>query len=290
MAGVGSYLKNAFLFRWNLLAFIGGVAAAALSPWPDAFLPLIAAVELAFLMGMVSIPRFRQAIDAKEHAARTGQPTAKGRRVAPPSVTTLLKGIPLEARSRFEKLKRRCLEMRRIAHGVRGQTGPEPRADELRMPSLDRLLWVFLRLLVAQAAMARFLDSTDETELNSKLEQLRNRLEDVKESTDERIKASLHDSVAVAQLRLDNYQKADKNAQFVDLELDRIETKIQALVEMSVNRQDPDFLTSQVDAVAESMRHTETAISELQTITGLADVFEEPPPILEADLRGVVES
>ena len=145
-------------------------------------------------------------------------------------------------------------------------------------------------MLVAQAAMARFLDSTDETELNSKLEQLRNRLEDVKESTDERIKASLHDSVAVAQLRLDNYQKADKNAQFVDLELDRIETKIQALVEMSVNRQDPDFLTSQVDAVAESMRHTETAISELQTITGLADVFEEPPPILEADLRGVVES
>ena len=61
-----------------------------------------------------------------------------------------------------------------------------------------------------------------------------------------------------------------------------------ALAEMAVNRQDPDFLSSQVDSAADSMRQTEKAVSELQHLTGLADQLEEPPAILEADLREVL--
>ena len=82
--------------------------------------------------------------------------------------------------------------------------------------------------------------------------------------------------------------RAKKNADFVSVELDRIEGKIQALAEMAVNRQDPDFLSSQVDSAAESMRQTEKAVSELQHLTGLADQLEEPPAILETDLRQVL--
>ena len=74
----------------------------------------------------------------------------------------------------------------------------------------------------------------------------------------------------MGELRLDNYGRAKKNAEFVTIELDRIEGKIQALAEMAVNRQDPDFLSSQVDSAAESMRQTEKAVSELQHLTGLA--------------------
>jgi hypothetical protein len=57
-----------------------------------------------------------------------------------------------------------------------------------------------------------------------------------------------------------------------------------------VNRQDPDFLTNQIDSVAESMQSTEKAISELQQITGMVDELQEPPPILEADIRKVTGS
>ena len=63
------YLKEAFLFRWNLLLFLGGTAAAALTPLAPVLLPLVAAGELTYLAGLVSIPRFRAAIDAKRHAA-----------------------------------------------------------------------------------------------------------------------------------------------------------------------------------------------------------------------------
>jgi hypothetical protein len=126
-------------------------------------------------------------------------------------------------------------------------------------------------------------------EIASRLARLREDLAKAQGAGDDRIVRSLQDSIAMAELRLDNHERAKKNAQFVSIELDRIEGKIQALAEMAVNRQDPDFLSSQVDSAAESMRQTEKAVSELQHLTGLADELEEPPAILEADLREVLK-
>jgi hypothetical protein len=122
----------------------------------------------------------------------------------------------------------------------------------------------------------------------ARLEQLRKDFATAQSAGDERIVKSLQDSIAMGELRLDNFERAKKNAQFVSIELDRIEGKIQALAEVAVNRQDPDFLSSQVDSAAESMKQTEKAVSELQHLTGLADELQEPPPILESDLREVL--
>jgi hypothetical protein len=126
--------------------------------------------------------------------------------------------------------------------------------------------------------------------LSEKVTELGNQLKKAEADKDDRLIGSLRDSVALAHLRLDNYRKADKNAEFVAVELDRIEAKIQTLTEMMVNRQDPDLLTSQVDQAAQSMTDTESAIKELQTITGMADQLTDPPPILDADLGGVLRN
>jgi len=292
-AGIGRYLKEAFMFRWNVLLFLGGAAAALLSPWPDIFLPLVGAAELTYLAGLVSIPKFRTAIDVRAHqeteSVRRGPSATKA---AAPSVAGLVMSLPKPARQRFEKLHRRCLEMRSLAHGARGGTGTGGgTSDDIRTPALDRLLWVFLRLLVSQNALQRFLETTDEAEIVDQLDELRAGLDKAKANPDEadkRITRSLQDSVAVAELRLDNYRRTEKNAEFVSVELDRIEGKIQVLTEMSVSRQDPDFLSRQVDSVAESMKQTEKAISEIQHITGLTDELEEPPSILESYVKEVL--
>ena len=73
------------------------------------------------------------------------------------------------------------------------------------------------------------------------------------------------------------------------VEIDRIEQKIRAISEMSVSHQDPDFISSQVDSVTESMTHTEKAIREINHITGLTDEMESPPSILESDVPEVTE-
>jgi hypothetical protein len=289
-AGLARYLKEAFLFRWNLLFFAGAAAAAAMTPLPAVILPLVAIGELAYLTGLVSIPRFRAAIDAKVHAAITAAHGDTPSAQPPPlPLVTLLGGLPVDARVRFERLHARCLEMRGIAAGVRGAAGDHAgTGEEIRTPGLDRLLWLFLRLLLSKTALDQFLQTTNEAELSAKRTELRTSLQAAQQGGDDRIARSLQDSIAMAELRLDNYGRAKKNADFVSVELDRIEGKIQALAEMAVNRQDPDFLSSQVDSAAESVRQTEKAVSELQHLTGLADQLEEPPAILEADLRQVL--
>jgi hypothetical protein len=282
------YLREAFFFRWNLLLLAGGAAAAALTPVAAVLLPLVAAGELTYLAGLVSIPRFRAAIDAKQHARRTAT-SGPDQPPTPPSLLDLLGGLPPESRHRFERLHGRCVEMRAIAAGVRGATAGRPSApDEMRTPGLDRLLWLFLRLLVSKTALDRFLLTLDEKQITERAAELRKSLDAAQAGGDDRVIRSLQDSLATAELRLDNFGRARKNADFVSIELDRIEGKIQTLAEMAVNRQDPDFLSSQVDSAAESMRQTEKAVSELQHLTGLADQLEEPPPIMQTDLRKVL--
>jgi hypothetical protein len=283
-ANLKEYLKRAFLYRWNLLAFVGGIAASLLSPFPGGALPLVLAAEVAYLGGLVSIPKFRDAIDAQLYKEGQQPPPLSGQGNRE-SLVGIMSSLPPEARRRFEVLRGRCLEMRSIARGVGGHNNPA--TEDLSTPALDRLLWVFLRLLVSQQGLDRFLRSTSDAEIRARIEEIKARL--ATETADERFKRSLQDSSAAQELRLQNYKKASDNAEFVRLELDRIEAKIMALAESGVNRQDPDALTSQIEGVSESVQSTETAIRELQQITGLVDQMQEPPAILEADLRKVVQ-
>lgn len=276
-AGLKDYLKHAFLFRWNMLLFFGGVVGAMFSPWPDAVLPLVAAVEGVYLAGLTSSPKFRQAIDAAVYQAQRQPQLIENQR----ALKEMIASLPPEPRRRFEALRQRCVDMRSIAERVRGRSGG-PQGDDLGAAALDRLLWVFLRLLVSQEALRRFLEQTDLKDIRSRLEDAQRKLN--AGADDDRVKRSLEDSVSVQELRIENYQKAMKNADYVRVELDRIEAKIHALTEASVNRQDTEFLSSQIDSVAASMQSTEKAISELQQLTGIVDELQEPPAILLADL------
>ena len=71
-AGLFRYLKEAFMFRWNLLILGGASAAAVISGHPDIALPLVAAAEVTYLAGLTTLPRFQGAIDAKARAEERG--------------------------------------------------------------------------------------------------------------------------------------------------------------------------------------------------------------------------
>ena len=160
-AGMAAYVREAFFFRWNVLFFAGGVAAAAMTPIAGGLLPLVAArsspTSPASSRSDGSVPRL---------TPRCTQRRADRGRAAPaasPSLVTMLKGLPPDARARFERLHARCLEMRAIAAGVRGAAGDQAgSAEEIRTPGLDRLLWLFLRLLLSKTALDRFLQATNE--------------------------------------------------------------------------------------------------------------------------------
>src|SRR5216110_2980032 len=111
-AGIFRYLKEAFLFRWNLL-ILGGVSAAALITVGDAALPLIGAAEVVYLAGLATLPRFQSAIDAKARAEAdprvlSARPAAPDAAAARDRIVDVLKSLSEERRARFLRLRARC--------------------------------------------------------------------------------------------------------------------------------------------------------------------------------------
>lgn len=295
-AGLLRYLKEAFTFRWNLLVFGGAAAAAIVSGHADIALPLVAAGEVLYLAGLATLPRFQGAIDAKARAEERGLGGPSGNALQQPKVDArdkimeVLKSLTEDRRARFLRLRARCVEMSRIANAVRGETRDSSGAStELRTPALDRLLWVFLRLLLSEQAITRFLQAADEAGIDKTLGDLqvrrKKRADSVGEANqaDDRIIRSLDDSISTAELRKENVEKARNNAEFVATELDRLENKIAAVTEMAVSHTDPDEMSSRIDAISDGISQTEATIRELQTITGVQDA-DTTPSILDTDL------
>ena len=300
-AGLFRYLKEAFMFRWNLLLFGGAAAAAVVSGHADIALPLVAAAEVTYLAGLTTLPRFQAAIDAKARAETGDGPgarisgtmraqTPEGEGNARDRILDVLKSLTEDRRSRFLRLRARCVEMSRIANAVRGDTRDASGAShELRTPALDRLLWVFLRLLLSEQAISRFLQAADEGAIDKTVADLKvrrkKRADSVGEANqaEDRIIRSLDDSIATAEARKENVDRARQNAEFIATELDRLENKIQAVTEMAVGHSDPDEMSSRIDAISEGISQTEATIRELQTITGVSDA-DTTPSILDADL------
>jgi hypothetical protein len=320
-AGLFRYLKEAFLFRWNLLLLGGAAAGAVLVGHPDVALPLVAAAELTYLAGLTTMPRFQAAIDAKARAEERGLGAPEAPRAqdagqaavsARERIVEVLKSLAEDRRARFLRLRARCVEMTRIANAVRGETQDASGAStELRQPALDRLLWVFLKLLMSEQAIARFLQAADAAQIQHTIDDLSGRIKkreaqvaaagpvgpagsegtpqaasvpaSATERDADRILRSLQDSLATAQLRRDNLTKAQGNAEFVAAELDRLENKIQAVTEIAVSHSDPDEMSSRIDAIAEGISQTEQTIRELQNITGMT-AADDTPSILDADI------
>jgi hypothetical protein len=292
-AGLWRYLKEAFLFKWNMLLFGGATAAAVLTGHPDIALPLVAAAEVTYLAGLSTMPRYQAAIDAKARAEAGFGPkpvTPESQQSARDKILEVLRALTDERRQRFLRLRARCVEMQRIANQVRGDTSdPSGAAAELRTPALDRLLWVFLKLLMSEQAIGRFLQAADEaaiqrtlTDLNDRIAKRTALVPEADRPTD-RILRSFADSVATTEMRRENLLKARTNAEFVAAELDRLENKIAALTEMTVSHTDPDAMSSRIDAISDGISQTEATIRELQQITGMA-ADSETPSILDVDI------
>jgi hypothetical protein len=286
-AGFFKYIKKAFSHHWNLLALAAGAALGFISGHPDVVLPLVAAGEVVYLAGLSTHTRFQAAVDAEEHKAARLQDTAKTAEKA----EAMLRILSDNDRIRFEKLRGQCAQLSKISRGVKGETvGDAPGlVDGLQMESINRLLWIYLKLLYSKNALEQFFATIDEQEIRRTIEKANKRLAAMGEpSQDEKPgevkrRKSLQDTLATSQARLDNYERAQDNHEFIELELDRLYSKIAGLGEMGVNRQDPNSITHEVDAVSASVEQTEKAMGELEFLTGLTAQDEAAPELLGED-------
>jgi len=278
------YVKTAFLNRWNLLAFLSGAAFGVICGRPDVALPLVAAAELGYLGLLASHPKFQHYVDA-QHAKTARQAASQAGQEA---LARIMGSLPRKSVERFEALRSQCLELQHLAGQLRQPVQPAAGRplEEFQLAGLDRLLWLYLRLLYTQFALGRFLERTNERVMRQDIESLEKRIADLPVDQasvqSQRIRTTLEENLQTCRARLANLVKARDNFQLVEVQIEQLENKIRALSEMAVNRQEPEFVTSEVQQVAASMLATERTMNELQFATGLAALDSETPELLRA--------
>ena len=104
--------RSAFLYHWNLLAFLGGMGFAALTGHPDVFCA-------AGPGGRGRLPRPARdppQVPEVRRSPRRPRRSASRERPAPSSdAQRILRALPEKLVKRFESLRSRCLELRQIA-------------------------------------------------------------------------------------------------------------------------------------------------------------------------------
>jgi hypothetical protein len=258
---------------------------ALISPAPDVLLPVVAAGELAYLGMLGTHPKFQAYVNAQD-AKQTREATSVSSQQTLDRITSAL---PKELLDRFLALRARCLELQQIASELKhtGNDETEMPFEHHQVAGLDRLLWIHLRLLYTQYALYRFLKQTSEEQIQADIKRLETRLAELPTSAEsdqqQRVRKALEDNLQTSRDRLANLKRARDNFDLVKLEIDRLENKIRSLSELAVNRQEPDYISGQVDQVAASMLETEKTMNELQFVTGL-DTVDQAPALMENDV------
>lgn len=199
----------------------------------------------------------------------------------------MLSALSYDDRQRYERLRSLCIQLRKIAKGVAGEPEHEVAViDDIRSSGINKLLWIYLKLLYSKASLEKFFKTIDEREIESEIEKLKARIEELgpeeeDSPSESKQRKSLVDTFNTSELRLKNYRLARENYRLIQIELDRLYSKIAGLSELSINRADPDFISREVDSVSESVQQTERAMDELEFITGITAHDETAPPLIE---------
>lgn len=276
------YIRKAFYFHWNLLALATGIAVGIISGRPDVVFPALLALEVLYLAFLSSNKRFQDAVDAELRKME------KGVQLSPEEkLERILATLNNQDRRRYHRLKDLCLELRLIADKVKSGTEAELAVrSNVQINNINRLLWMYLKLLYFKNALESFFAAINEEDIKARIHRTKKRIEAMGPQSQDTEKEALRrrsllDTLATSLRRLENYKISMDNYDFIGLELERLHSKIASLAEMGINRQDPNLINSEIDVVTSSIEQTEKAMSELDFLDGLSTQDEEPPALLD---------
>ncbi len=271
-------LKRAFRWHWHVLALSAASLAALLSGNPGMWLPVVAAGEVAY-MGMLGLnPRFQAVLKLAERPARPAGEANPGQRFQ-----QLMSFLSPADVNRFDVLRRRCselLELRRRMDSREGDSG----ADNFRGESLDRMLWLFLKLLHQRSGLERFLGATQRPAIAAELKTAEEQLDTAQERDkasglpESRLASSINERIRTIRERLGNHQKAEEGLELVTAEIDKTEQQITHLCEVGMTMRDSAGLSVQIDSISESLQSSEVSFAHAD----ISQIFDDEtaPPLL----------
>lgn len=250
-----------------------------LSGNPGMMLPLVAALEIAYL-GLLGLnPRFQKVLVATGKNDKkpmvTENPNAQFRR--------LLDFLGPEDLERFQHVRSRCASLIDLRNRMDGQSS-NAGVSELRNESVDRMLWLFLKLLHQKSGMERFLATTDRTGIEEELSEAKVEHQHAQErdqhsSVESRLTSSIRERIATIESRLENLQQAENNLELVTAEISKTEQQITHLCEVGMTSKDSAGLTAQIDSISSSMQSTESTFAN-SSLDSILDDNDTVPPLV----------
>ena len=278
----GAGLKRAFTWHWHLLALGAAGGAAVLSGVPMIVLPFIAAAELGYLGFLGLNPRFQKVLKATERSKLPPPlPTDPSARLG-----QLIAFLSPDDLARFQALRQRCTDLNKLRRSMNAREGNSG-VEDFRGESLDRMLWLYLKLLHQRSGLERFLTSTEETQIKNELASAEAQLatsqakDQSNGSPESRLTTSVRDRIITIRERLENYQRATDSLELVTAEIQKTEQQITHLCEVGMTMSDSAGLSVQIDSISESLQSSEQIFADT-AFASFAAESDTPPPILNA--------
>ncbi len=270
MAGTGifNYIREAFKVPYNLILLGGGLAAGLITMHPEVVWPIVAALEILYLLGVAQHPRFQNLVHSRHAASEADAAAAQaGER--------LLATLSPERRERFAKVRERCEELQRSLAQSRGGGQLGDIFGEQQTESVNKLLWAFLRALAHEQVLATFSTPARRSEIE---ESLRRVQADIgKTELSEAMRTALTESADVLKKRLENLASAEENLENLRARLLRMENSILLIQEKALTRSDPSFIESEVQAATAGLDTSEEML-RMMDIPALDAVASGPTP------------
>lgn len=256
-----SYLWAAFMARpfgmpipanWFMLAAFG-LLGAFVSP---GFWVLGAGAEVAYLLGLSRNQRFRASVDASAYQDDPADQRYRG----------LLQQLSLVDRKRQEQIEGRARE-------IMATLGQSP-LMATHADSLEQLVWLHLRLLAARQAIGRVVETArkEAVGLTDQERSIQRRMESADLSAE--LRRSLEQQQGVIDARQAAHAEAQRRAEHVDAELNRIDQQIALIREQALLATDEERIGASLDALAASFNEATKWLSSQRDLIGALDLNE----------------
>jgi hypothetical protein len=243
---MGRYLAAAFLFRvpvaglgavpLNVLAFVVfAILGLALPPlWL-----LGAGLEIAYLFGLATNPRFQRLVDARDATAAAPDPVWE---------RTLVERLPAEARARVAALDDKIGR----TLSLYGETDAEPFVAETNRGALERLRSSYVELLRAQQTLRSLEDARRaEMRIRGQVDALEREIADPDLSPPARdAKAA---TLGALRSQLEHLERREGSLREIDSYLAQIEAQVDLTLEAAASKGRQEAISAEIDVASFSL-------------------------------------
>jgi hypothetical protein len=220
-----------------------------------------AGLEGLYLWALTSNQRFRNVIDANK-------PETMDWRERYTALTAHLDNRSLARQSEIEQ---QAGEIATILQRVG--------ANDSQIADVRQMTWLHLKLLATRAAMLQVMSSADRDggDLDEQEQRLKRRIDAA--DTDEELRQSLIRQLEVIQSRRAAHADAEKRAELVDAELERLRQQISLVREQALLATDEKTAAASLNSLSASLNEANRWLKDQRELfAGLNDLDDEAPP------------